>query len=187
MARVANKRKFYEMYELGLFGNKPLTWKSRQEILDSGWKGKVCIRAGGSRNGMKRSRVGYNIPLANLKSKIEQLVQKGIPESDLFFNQSMPDRNLTFQGELMRGIGGLNLHYTYVKKPMNKALKISSYNTQGLEAKMLLQKHLSPSSLSDIYCLLDIFPESIIEFSAYRIPVGNIPGRNTIIWEVRNY
>ena len=187
MARVANKRKFYEMYELGLFGNKPLTWKSRQEILDSDWKEKVCIRAGGSKNGMKRSRVGYNIPLAKLKSKIEQLVQKGIPECDLFFNQSMPDHDLVIQGELMRGLGGLNLHYTYVKKPMNKALRISSENTQGLEAKMLLEKYLSPSSISDIYCLLDTFPESVIEFSSYRIPVGNIPGRNTVIWEVRNY
>ena len=87
----------------------------------------------------------------------------------------------------MRGLGGLNLHYTYVKNPMNKALRISSENTQGLEAKMLLEKYLSPSSISDIYCLLDTFPESVIEFSSYRIPVGNIPGRNTVIWEVRNY
>ena len=49
----------------------------------------------------------------------------------------------------------------------------------------LLSKEFS--SYSDLEALMEIFSDSSIEFSTYRIPVGNIKGRNTIIWEVRNY
>ena len=45
--------------------------------------------------------------------------------------------------------------------------------------------HRTP--IEQLMNLDDIFPDSIIEFSAYNTQVGNIPNRNTIFWEVRNY
>ena len=104
------------------------------------------------------------------------------------FNQSMPDEHLLIQGEIMDGVGGgLELTYSTIKKPMNLALVEEELFIKGLTTKILLQQNLSPSSYSDMVALLDIFPDSIIEFSSYDIPVGNLKGRNTIIWGVRNY
>ncbi|MBV8176958.1 MAG: hypothetical protein JO151_20675 [Verrucomicrobia bacterium] len=58
---------------------------------------------------------------------------------------------------------------------------------EGLKALMLLRQSLFPSSLSDVWDLFARFPSSVIEFSSYEYPVGHLRGRNTVIWEVRNY
>ena len=182
--RISTKSQNYELYHSGFFGNKALTWNSYQEIIDSGWENSVCIR---SAKGMQRTNVRYDVPLSEVRREIEALKQQGIQEENLVFNQSMPNDKLIIQGELMISTSGLYLHHSNIKKPMNLALAEKSHHSYGLEAKMLLDKNLFPSSLSDIQALLELFPDSIIEFSSYSIPVGNIPGRNTVIWEVRNY
>ena len=60
-SKIPTKAECYERYNAGMFGNKPLTWNSPEEIIKSGWSGKVCIR---SRIGTRRGNVIYNIPLA---------------------------------------------------------------------------------------------------------------------------
>lgn len=181
---VESKKDCYLLYEKGFFGNKALTWNSFDEILKSGWKGEVCIR---SRVGTARTNVVYNIPIEKVKSEVEKLKEKGIDEGELTFNQSMPDENLSIQGEIMLTERGLYFLHTFVKKPMNLGLREEAKHAWGLKARMLLEKNLYPASLSDIYALLEIFPDAVIEFSAYNAPVGSVPGRNTVIWEVRNY
>jgi len=69
---------------------------------------------------------------------------------------------------------------------MRDAMKCSS-EAFNLEARMLLRLHLSPPSLDDIDGLLDMFSEHVVEFSAYECFLGDIPGRNAVIWEVREY
>lgn len=182
--RIDTKKEYYLLYEEGLLGNKALTWKSYDEILKSGWKGPICIR---SSSGTVRKNVRYNVPLEKAEEEISKMSRDGIKKQDMAFNQSMPDKNLLIQGELSLTEHGLYILYTLVKKPMNLALKEQSFHSWGLKARLLLESHLWPSSLSDIYSLFELFPDSVIEFSAYRFPVGDIPGRNTIIWEVRNY
>ena len=59
--------------------------------------------------------------------------------------------------------------------------------TEGIRAILKLRSVLFPSSLADLEALFEIYPDSVIEFSAYRFAVGAIPGRNAVIWEVRNY
>ena len=81
----------------------------------------------------------------------------------------------------------INLLYTKVKKPMNIALKEKEISVNDLKAIMILKGNLSSSSYSDLETLLETFPDSVVEFSTYSILVGNIKGRNTVIWEVRNY
>lgn len=99
----------------------------------------------------------------------------------------MPDERLTIQGEIINHYNGLNLLYSKIKKPMNLALAECQEYAKGLKAQLILKYFLSPSSYSDLEVLLEKYSESAIEFSTYSIPVGNIPGRNTVIWEVRNY
>tara|TARA_Y100000310_G_scaffold268797_1_gene281602 strand:+ start:8044 stop:8268 length:225 start_codon:yes stop_codon:yes gene_type:complete len=74
-----------------------------------------------------------------------------------------------------------------MKKPMNQALAKEELHVCGLDARSLLEENLFASSHSDITRLLKEFPKSIIEFSSYNISVGDLKGRNTVIWEVRNY
>jgi hypothetical protein len=183
--RINNKEECYLLYEAGIFGNKALTWNSLQEIRDSGWKGEVCMR--GRLTQIERGKVVYNLNLNEVPRIIEQFKIDGIPESNIGFNQSMPDEHLVIQGEVMKTWLGLSLMYTTKKEPMNSALKKESLYAEGLKAKLLLENSMCPSSYSDLEALFDWFPDSAVEFSTYNISVGNIPNRNTVIWEVRNY
>lgn len=60
-------------------------------------------------------------------------------------------------------------------------------NSAGLLARSLLRHYCDPASVDCIYELLDLYPDHAIEFSAFRVPVGTVPHRNTVIWEVRDY
>ena len=57
----------------------------------------------------------------------------------------------------------------------------------GLEARLLLQRHLTPSSLADGEALRELYPDHVYELSACDRNIGTIPGRNSIMWEVRLY
>ncbi|MEK6827472.1 MAG: hypothetical protein AABX99_03245 [Nanoarchaeota archaeon] len=183
--KICSKLEYYVLYERGFFGNKALTWDSTEEIENSGWKGKICIRG---RKGIARSKARFNFTLKETTDYVEQLRKEGIPKKALVFNQSMPDEHLTIQGEIMRKTPEIYaLTYTTIKKPMNRAFEEETLYANGLTALNLMKGNLFPSSYEDLQELFDLFPDSIIEFSAYDIEVGNLQGRNTIMWEVRNY
>jgi len=187
--KIYNKAECYAFYEKGFFGNRPLTWNSYEEILASGWKGGVCMR---SKKSIERKHVIYNIPLEKVPDEIKKWEDMGFPAKTITFNQSMPDEHLLIQGEFMDWTiynGQSSILYTKVKKPMNLALAEQTLHAEGLAARLLLKTNLSPSSYEDLQAIIDEgkFERSVIEFSAYDICVGNIPGRNTIIWEVRDY
>ncbi len=57
----------------------------------------------------------------------------------------------------------------------------------GLTAERLLRAKMTASSYSDLQTLLELYPSSVIELGVYATPVGELPNRNTVIWEVRNY
>lgn len=180
-----NKKSYsYMLYHAGWFGNIAKTWSSLEEVKQSGWKESICIR---SKKGIARNKTRYNIPLNEADKIIKEMINEGIKKEEFTFNQSMPDNCLTIQGEIMLSEMGIYLLYTKVKKPMNLGLKEESFHSWGLKAKALLEHYLSPVSLDEIYLLLNQFPDSIIEFSSYSCYVGNLPNRNTVIWEVRNY
>lgn len=180
---IKSKKECYTLYESGFFGNKPLTWNSYEEIISKGYEGEVTIR---SKRGIVRSNTQYNVHIKEIPKKIKQLGEKGILEKNLTFNESMPDENISIQGEIMRSPSGLYLHYSTLKEPMNLALKKQPRNAKGLTAKLLLQNKMSPSSYIMIEEFLEMFPEDIIEFSSWKKNVGT-EKKDIIIWEIRNY
>lgn len=182
--KVSNKKEYYFLYGNGFFGNKPLTWNSLEEIKESGWNQGICIR---SKQGVLRSKTVFDLTMEQAIDYVEQLRQEGIPKDKLTFNQSMPNEHLIIQGEIMRSLENYSLTYTTIKKPMNRALEEETLYSDGLKAIELLKTNLFPSSYEDLQELFGLFPDSVIEFSAYDIPVGNRRNRNTILWEVRNY
>ena len=182
---IKDKKEYYQKYDLGLFGNRALIWDSYKELLESDWRGEVCIRGKG--NGIPRANVRYNIPFKKLREEIDYLRKKGFPKEILRFNQSMPDNFLSIQGEVIDYIHGFELTYTLIKKPMNIGLMEETKFARGLTAKIILRSRMDSSSFEDLLALFEIYPESAVEFSTYETFVGDIPGRNTVFWEVRNY
>ena len=181
--KITNKKDFYELHKQGAFGNRALVWDTKEELTKSNYIGQISIRG----IDIARSITRYQIPQEDLDKEIETLIKKGIPKEKLKFNQSMPDEAITIQGEITNSINHIDLTYTTIKEPMNIALKKQEFHTNGLKAIIILKHNLSPSSYADLQILLNKYPESVIEFSSYSRPVGNIKGRNTVIWEVRNY
>lgn len=182
MNRVNSKRESYSLLERGAYGNKLRTWGSLSEILDSGYSGTVSMRYKLGWSGF----YAYEVNLSKIPSVIKEWVSKGANQKQITFNESAPDDLLMMQGELMRDYRGYVLTYSTEKIKMREAMK-NPEHASGLTAKIFLEHYLSPSSYSDMQALLDMFPDSVIEFSAYSKFLGNIPWRNTVIWEVRNY
>ena len=181
---IAAKKEYYSLSESNFFGNKSQTWNSIEEIINSKWKGKICIR---SKKGIERARTPFALTLEETILKVQEFKKEGISAEELIFNESMPDEYLTIQGEVMRSTENYSLVYSTVKAPMNIAFQKERLFAKGLIALNLLKGNLCPSSYEGMQTIFDIFPDSVIEFSSYDINVGNIPNRNTVIWEVRNY
>jgi hypothetical protein len=180
--KVKNKIESYRMYHAGFFGNRLRAWDSYEEVLQSGYKGRVSMRVkGGPKNVYE-----YKVPIAEIPKIQREWISQGISLNLITFNESAPDHLLLIQGELMRSTDYYHFFYSTEKKPMREALK-NGLVADGFFAKMLLEHYLNPSSYADLMALMDHFPDSVIEFSVYSRNLGCFPWRNTIIWEVRDY
>ena len=90
------------------------------------------------------------------------------------------------QGQYANDFTGEFLH-TFETGPMPEALAKSHAYTFGLRSKLLLQAHMTPSSYADLEVLLEQYPDHVFELSVWASCLGDTPGRNAIIWEVRKY
>lgn len=97
-----------------------------------------------------------------------------------------PDQKIIHQGEVQRSIHYFDLTYSIVKAPMRIALATETLHAQGLRAVHILKSAMDATSWDNLNRLFDQFPDSVIEYTTYSIPVGEL-GNNTVIWEVRNY
>ena len=182
-SRIRSKQQSYRLWEQGSFGNKLRTWNALEEITKSGYAGTVTMRYKGHHGG---GLVAYNVPLSSVPETQRRWISEGAQPDLITFNESAPDEYLLIQGEVTRLSRGLYLFYNREKKKMREAL-INARSATGLTARIMLEHYLDPSSYEDIQALLALFPDHAIEFSTYNAYLGNIPGRNTIMWEVRNY
>jgi hypothetical protein len=58
---------------------------------------------------------------------------------------------------------------------------------EGVAARMVLRKHLNANSHGDLWELFEQFPGNVVELSALEVCFGTVPGRNAVVWEVRDY
>jgi hypothetical protein len=109
--------------------------------------------------------------------------------SQLYISAMCPHEYNVIQGEVQRGIFGLDLHYSLVSgKPMREALAEDARNDSGLAAKVIMEYFLTnPNDLEWIYKLLDRFPGHVVEFTTLSIQWGTLSGYNTLVWEVRSF
>lgn len=180
---ILRKEDQYRLWQSGLFGNKLRTWNSYAEVIASGYQGTVTMRYRGSAGG---GFVQYEVPLSSILSAQEEWKRSGAQEDLITFNESAPDSQLVLQGEVMHDYRGYVFFYSDEKKKMRDALRHGRH-VEGLHAKLLLEMSMTPSSFADLEALFDRYPSSVVELSVYEFCLGDIPGRNTVVWEVRNY
>jgi hypothetical protein len=179
---ITSKEKNYELLRNGFLGNRLRFWDSHQSLLKSDYTGTVSMRYKGTASNF----YAYEVKIKDIQKMIYEWTQKGADKNLIIFNESAPDKKLLIQGEIMHGAHGYYLFYSTEKKKMREALKTGRH-AYGLAAVQLIKMHIDPQSFNDLLVLLELFPEHVVEFSTYSIDLGNIPGRNTVIWEVRKY
>lgn len=168
-----SKAEFRQRYAAGEFGNRPRTWFSQRELHESGYSGTVTCRA--------------LIPGALCDYRVHSWHATCDPKyKDYAFNESMPDELLTIQGEVMRDTSGLYLAYSTEPNLVMRVAMQTQKAAYRSAAEAILRHYLTPTSYADIQELLDAY-DGVVEFSTYGQAVGNLPFRNTVIWEVRNY
>jgi hypothetical protein len=180
---ILTKNDFYSFYYKNPLINKLPMWENYSALLKDNYRGKVGMRYS---KGIGR-KTRFNVSFYKIPKIIKKFEKEGFCGDDISFVMAQPDEKIILLGELKLTEKGIYLMYSQIKKPMKEALNEKTEHVFGLRAKFLLEKYLFPQSYSDIETLLELFPESIIEFTAYSIPFGILPNRNTIIWEIRNY
>lgn len=183
MAAIASKSEMYQLYHRGAFGNRLCTWRDLEEFYASKFQRPVVLRYKGSGGG----RVEYGVMPRDVPCVVEQWVKCGADPRLITLNELANDSDLILQGEVMRSTEHVSLRYSTVPAPMRVALAASQYHVGGLRAVSILRSTLDPTSFDELMDLLDRYPDSVIEFSTWGHDVGQIPHRNTVFWEVRNY
>ncbi len=181
---VYSKAEYYRRWHRGDFGNRPRNWPTLEDLNQDTYAGLVTIRykTPGSnfcRSGILRSEV---------ESVVAEMIEAGATPELLTFNETPPDSKVLFQGEVMLTEHSLYLLYSLAPNLSCKhALQQSPEHARGLVARGLLKHYMNAQDLSDLDELLEVFPDSVVEFSTYSVNVGCCPGRRTLFWEVRNY
>jgi len=177
---VPTKQAYYARWIRGEFGNRLRAWNTYEDLLESGYQGNVTIRTLVSSAHTAR----YGVPVQDVLKVIKEM---GGSVQEHRFNESAPDDQLIIQGELYENVQGWYMVYNRAKCSMRDAMRNDPQIAEGLLAREILRHDCCPNSFDDIKSLLDIYPGHVIEFGVYACQLGDMPHRNTLIWEVRNY
>ena len=184
MAEIRSKRQFFELWRAGCLGNRPRLFTTFEEAAQSG-AAEIGFREIGRAGGGAWEKV----PMSRLGETHMRWTSAG---RKFIMDDGVPNDRTTMQGELCRTERGLYGFFVVspsrglppMRETMARGLHRSYY---GAAVQYILGKYLDPSSQDDVRDLLDLYPDAVIELAAFDVNVGNLPGRNTVIWEVRNY
>lgn len=184
--KISSKREFFEKWHQGILGNRTRLTQDPQiawmwEAKDYGFRMSPRGVGGGAWAGVPRCLFWDTV--------MEWDYQYGIKSYHI--DNRVPDEKQTLQGEICRlcvppfGYSGT---IGATKLPMRVAMANRLLIPRSAaETIVLINTFMDPSSRDDVDAIFDLFPEATIEFTCFSCDVGNIPGRNTMFWEVRNY
>lgn len=178
---ILSKSHFFELMRKGALGNTLNSWTSVQSALDSGVTLFGMREIGFAGGGAHAIVSGAELPI--------RAYQWHTFGRRFLIDEAAPDSDVQLQGELCRGFYGLEgVLGVRTGCRMRQAMELNLLKpVRGAESLYLLRKFIDPSSLDDMEQIWDLYPEAVIEFASYPYDLGKIPGRNTLIWEVRNY
>lgn len=177
---IRSKARFFELWEAGLLGNRPNLWRDPQKAWAAQPK-TVGFRELGRAGGGAWTRV-YDM------QKDFWLTVKCWEGRNYVMDDGCPDHKQTLQGEVCRTFRGLEGFMGSSTFPMRKAAELGILRHRSpAETTVLLRDYMDASSRDDLEMLLELYPDAAVEFTCFSVNVGVIPGRNTLIWEIRNY
>jgi len=181
---IKNKSEMYDLLQRGLLGNRFRIWDSEESFkaaVDAGFDWLVGVRV-----------VGVpGLPYFHHKT-YEEAIEIGAQLKKQYnypvrYYEASPDPFITIQGEIHDYPHGYGVEYSTAKTHMRAAFaqeRLSVFNTH---MPAVVQRFFNEPALEDLYWVFDQYPGSVYEFTAYDILVGELPGRNVVCWEVRNY
>lgn len=177
---INSKREFYRLWKAGRLGNKPQTFTTIEEAVAS-----TCSHIGFREVGVPGGRFDL-VRREEATNIAADWTKKGQVYS---LDGSVGPQSVVFQGELLRSHKGLEGFFAIEPRmTMRASLNARLHkHMDGARLACLLRHYLDASSYDDVMILLETYPDSVIELSVFDHWVGEIPRRNTIIWEVRNY
>lgn len=181
---IRSKAQMYKLLKAGIFGNRFRIWDTEDEYkaaIDAGFDGLVGVRCAGP----------PGLPYFHHKL-YEEAVEIGrtlrrVHSCPVKYYEASPDQFIRIQGEFVEADMGPMLEWSTVKTHMRAALAQERNMLFGPGARLVLKRTLSDGSYDDFLVLGELFPNAVIEFTAYDVFVGNIPGRNAVCWECRSY
>jgi len=187
--RTANKSENLQRLIYGEFGNCVHHWLTIEEtIRHKNGRGRVSVR-----NLVPHSPfMAYSQPVPNLRSIVQSFVDNGANLKHIYFNDDTPDDKVLLQGEIafpgdwrsgrQDMVGKVAVGPGRMREVLEKANTIAGYRLTAV-----LKEVMWPSSWADFESLAERYPGHVVEFGVYSCALGKIPGRNTVIWEVRYY
>jgi len=182
--KITTKAQMYDLLTVGKLGNRFRIWETEEEFkaaVDAGFDWLVGVRCVGC----------PGLPYFHHKTYEEAIEigarlrrEHGYP---VRYYEASPDQWITLQGEFCEFDNGPVLEWSTAKTHMRAAFAKERHMLFGPGARLLLKRTLSPGSYADFLALGEQYPEAVIEFTAYEVFVGDIPGRNAVVWEVRHY
>lgn len=179
---VLTKQENWRLVTSGAYGNRLRHWRSLNELQADGFGGPVSIRYLGAGGGPCL----FDVKAEDVEDEVLKLRSAGWSEKLLCFNEGAPDRSIIIQGELYNTIP-YHARVSYEKVKMREALRRDFTDLSGWVALEAFRTKMSPSSRDDLEELLKSYPEHVLEISVYGRMLGDCPGRNSLIWEVRKY
>lgn len=180
---ITHKAQMYTLLRSGLLGNTTISYDSVEAWLESGapprypfWGVRTQTTGGPCRLNCPTEEVAATVRAfhphqVNISSMISCLGQ------------------VTWLGDISDSPGGLECSGVEYPPRVHDWRQLLRHPRRwcGTAARLLLRRHLTPSSFEDLLALFDRYPDHVVELSALESCHGTIPGRNAIIWEVRLY
>lgn len=193
---VRNKQEALALYQAFQFGNRLKSWSSLREWMESfdlhsayfDYNSKFGVMYKPPTIGEGKRWFKTNLSYKETLDYYTQIKLEGAIADYIQISEALPGDKLIIQGELMRWINGYELTYTTEPNTVNRPATWPEMKTAtGITAKLILEHYLWPKSYEALISLFDRWPDACIEFSTCSCELGELPGHNTVVWEVRNY
>ena len=177
--QITSKDQMYTMLRQGKLGNTLRTWDSEESYLASGFRGRTSLRC-------RRPGVTFRHGMTHEEALREgRVCFEGCKPEDFVYCEVAPDWECTFQGEVQWGLYGLDLFWS-TRQSNHRIAMQGARQAHGVTALALLRHYLDPQDFDDLMALLDLYDGHVIEFSVFRVTLGQL-NRRMIVWEVRAY
>lgn len=183
---IRHKRQMYDLLVKGAFGNTVPQWFSLESWLGSEERNRYSIW--GIRSLTPGGPCRLYCPVEEVARTVEEFRCRGHEVNISLMID--PICRVTLMADIYDSDTGL-LVYGVENPPKGsnwrKIMPTEGREYRGVEARMLLRRHLNGSSLSDLEVLWEQYPGHVVELSNCDRCLGTVPGRNAVVWEVRKY